>query len=72
MNSDKMITNNHYQLARMVNTGIEARYNENVQSYRLISSIVSKSCTLFFSFTALFEYQTFCCYLIQKLNIIIL
>lgn len=40
MNSDKMITNDHYQLARMVNTGIDAQYNENVQAYRLISSSV--------------------------------
>lgn len=50
MNSDKMITNDHYQLARMVNTGIDAQYNENVQPYRLISSSVVYSFLKFFFF----------------------
>lgn len=54
MNSDKMITNDHYQLARMVNTGIDAAYNENVQPYRLISSNIVYS---FFP-TELFKYMS--------------
>lgn len=57
MNSDKMITNDHYQLARMVNTGIDAQYNENVQPYRLISSSIVYSFFLSFFFTQLFEYE---------------
>lgn len=50
-----MITNDHYLLARMVNTGIDEVYNENVQPYRLISSSVVYS---FFIFTTeLLEYE---------------
>jgi len=60
MNSDKMITNDHYQLARIVKTGIDAQYNENVQPYRLISSNVVYSFLyiFFFFFTQLFEYMS--------------
>lgn len=49
-----MITNDHYQLARMVNTGIDAAYNENVQPYRLISSNVVYS---FFSYRTVQVYE---------------
>lgn len=58
MNSDKMITNDHYQLARMVNTGIDAVYNENVQPYRLISSsVVYSFFSLFFFFSTTEQFE---------------